>query len=105
MRESRAQGADHAGARPSPRGALLRVLAVLVGGVVSFGGLLGLALLGFGLFACGYFRGRDSSPPRPPPQEWESPSVSAPSPPPPPPPSVRACDGGAPCGDAGDVTL
>ncbi len=106
MGEGGGYSADDGAGRPTPRGALLRVLAVVVGGFVSFGGLLGLALLGLGLFACGYFRGRDSSP-RPP--EWESPPAVAPPPslpslPPSPPPPVRACDGG-PCGDAGDVTL
>ena len=104
MRESRHEGAVDAGGRPSPRGALLRVLAVLVGGVVSFGGLLGLALLGFGLFACGYFRGGDSSPraPRPPPTAWEVPSAPPSAEPAPAP--APACEGG-PCVDAGEVKL
>lgn len=107
MREGPANdggGGDEAGrAVPTPRGALLRVIAVFAGAVVSSIGLLGLALVGLGLFACGY---RASSAPSRPPRAREY----IPLPPRPPATAVRADEGGAPDAgvvnaDSGDLTL
>ncbi len=66
---------------PAPhRHGLLRVIAVLTGGVVTLGGLGGLVVFGFVLFACGLARGGGSAPPPGPVRAVELPASPPPAP-------------------------